>query len=247
MMSICSLEHSSTPLEPRHRGLSGALLLAAVVVLGFKFQAIGRVNINWDEFWFLSLVHTSLRNELTIVLQGAYVHLFAWLPAMGPNEIDQIVAARFLMTVLLALSTWLIWQLGRLWFDGVAAAAPCFVYIAAVPVLNHGGSFRADSLVTPLLMYAILQLSTSVRPSRREAIAGIALGIAAAITIKIVLFAPLVLSLLAASAFSPSLRGEQNLSPWRRLGDSGLRLGLAAPGAASRARPRNAGNDDHAE
>lgn len=181
--------------------LSPLLMLSACLgILAFKFFAATRINVNWDEFWFLSFVHTLLRDELTMVLQGAYTHLFTWLPAAGANEVDQVVAARVVMVGLLGLTAFLVWRIAARWYNGLAAAIPPFVYVSTVPVLSHGGSFRADSMLAPLLMWAAVLLTARDRSRRDEVLAGIALGLAAAITVKVLLFAPLILALLAAAS-----------------------------------------------
>src|SRR4051812_18833083 len=65
---------------------------AALVVL--KLLLISRININWDEFLFLSHVHSLVRGDLGSVFQTAYTHLFTWLPALG-DEMTEIIVARW--------------------------------------------------------------------------------------------------------------------------------------------------------
>ena len=206
------------------RFLAVLMLSVCLGILAFKFVATTRINVNWDEFWFLSFVHTLLRDEMTLVLQGAYTHLFTWLPAAGSNEVDQIVAARVVMVGLLGLTGFLTWRIAARWFTGLAAAIPPFVYLSTVPVLSHGGSFRADSMLAPLLMSAVALLTVRDRSRRDEMLAGAALGFAAAITVKVLLFAPLIIVLLAASS-------EPGPAKFRAAGlfvSSSLRIGFTA-------------------
>ncbi len=189
----------------RSRGLGTSLttftLATCVALVGFKAFLAWRININWDEFWYLSFVHSLLRGELTVVLQGAYTHLFTWLPWVADNEADQIVAARLVMVALLGLTAWLVWLLGRRWLDGPSSALPPFVYLTFVPVTVHGGSFRSDSMLAPLLMGALVLAGRPQRTQATDLFAGALVGIAAAVTVKILLFVPLlvVYYLLAAS------------------------------------------------
>ncbi len=89
------LPNRTTPFPGALEQILAFLMLTACVgILAFKFYVASRININWDEFWFLSFVHSLLRNELTMVMQGAYTHVFAWLPFAGTNEADQIVTSR---------------------------------------------------------------------------------------------------------------------------------------------------------
>ncbi len=112
------------------------------------------------------------------------------------------------MLCLLGLTAALIWRLGSRWFGGLAAAVPPFVYLAAVPVTMHGGSFRADSMLAPLLMCATTLLASSERSKRDEWLAGAAIGVAAAVTVKVLLFAPMFLLLIIATRASPTSQPE---------------------------------------
>src|SRR6188474_1897459 len=106
--------------------LALVLITAALTVaLGaYKVFLVRWLNVNWDEFFFLNHVYALTRNELTLVLQGAYTHLFTWLTRLPGNEIDQISAARLIMVVLLILTAYLVWRLARLWLKGLAAVLP---------------------------------------------------------------------------------------------------------------------------
>ena len=151
-----------------------------------------RLNVNWDEFYFLNHVYALTRGELTLLLQGSYTHAFTWLTHLPGHEVDQVVAGRLVMVALLALTAWLVWRLARLWMHGLASALPPFVFLTFMPVLEHGGSFRADSILAPLSVAALLVLLSTERSSRGDWLAGAILGVAFAVTVKVVLFAPLV-------------------------------------------------------
>jgi hypothetical protein len=174
-------------------GLRVALGLCAVILV-VKFVLAGRLNVNWDEFYFLSMVHSLKRGELVDFYQTAYTHLFTWLAWVSPNEISQIVAARVPMLALFAITAVLIAKLAaRVTSASVAWIAPlCF--LAALPVLKHGGSFRADSLLAPLSMAVLLLMWRSASPKRVLA-AGVCFGIAVAISLKAALLLPVVLAL----------------------------------------------------
>jgi hypothetical protein len=183
------------PTLDRVLALITAILCAGLLL--YKFLLSTRLNVNWDEFYFLSHVYSLLRGELNFVLLGAYTHLFTWLPLVDGDEIRQIVVARWVMLGLLALTCWFIFQLSRRWLTGVATVIPCFVYLSAMPVVLHGGSFRYDSMLAPLSMAALLLLVQPSRPAWRDYAAGAVSGIAFAITVKVALFAPLYLATIA--------------------------------------------------
>src|SRR5262245_24369690 len=70
------------------RLMLGAILVAVVA----KFILITRINVNWDEFYFLEFVHQDVRGELTGRFQTFHVHLFSWLPALGWDVPEQMMA-----------------------------------------------------------------------------------------------------------------------------------------------------------
>lgn len=177
--------------------LSATAIAACLGLIAYKFFLTRQLNVNWDEFFYLSFVHAAARNELTLLLNGAYVHLFQWLPALPLDEMDQIVVARAVMVAGLALTAFLTWRLSSVSATGFPALIAPFVYLAAVPVVVHGGSFRSDSLLAPLTMAALLLLAAPPRSTRRDIWAGALLGAAFVVTIKVALFAPLVAGLLA--------------------------------------------------
>lgn len=199
--------------------------LATVGLLLYKAYLIHRININWDEFFYLNHVHAVARGDGGPLLQRFQTHLFAWLTRLDGDEITQIVAARSVMVTLLALTTYLVWRLGRIWLRGWPAAVPPLVYLSTVPVMTHGGSFRADSMLAPLTVLALLLLYGPDRRRGHEILAGCVLGLAGAITIKAVLAAPLV---LAATALRPRIDNRMTWSGFRDVAYSTLRVGVAA-------------------
>jgi len=185
---------SERPLPTLDRVLAFITAISCAGLLLYKFLLSTRLNVNWDEFYFLSHVYSLLRGELNFVLLGAYTHLFTWLTIVEGDEIRQIVVARWVMLGLLSITCWLIFQLGRRWLTGLSAVIPCFVYLSAIPVVLHGGSFRYDSMLAPLSMAALLLLTSSSHRGWRDYAAGVLSGVAFAITVKVILFAPLYLA-----------------------------------------------------
>jgi hypothetical protein len=193
---LSSESHSSR--EHRYEvHFSIGLVATLVGVIAYKIWLASRLNVNWDEFHFLSYVYERNRGELELLLLTAYTHMFAWLPGMGGNELDQIVVARYVMLALLCLTTWLLWRLCRVWLKPLPALLSCLAYLMFAPVMLHGGSFRFDSLLAPLIVGAILLLVGLPRgDATREYLAGALLGAAFAISLKVALFAPLFFFLL---------------------------------------------------
>lgn len=173
------------------RTLCFAFCAAVIAVLAAKLLLVGRINVNWDEFYYLSHVHALARGELDLLLQGGHTHLFRWITGMGLDEIGQIRLLRLLMWLLLAFSVWLLYRLARIWASAGAAAFAVLAYVGSWPVLKHGASFRADSLLLPLTLGAFwLIVRSTGRERLNDLAAGLCVGTAFALTTKVVLVLP---------------------------------------------------------
>ncbi|MFO1394858.1 MAG: glycosyltransferase family 39 protein [Steroidobacteraceae bacterium] len=166
------------------------------LALVYKMLVVARINVNWDEFYFLSHVYTFRRGQLDQFFQTAYVHLFTWVTNIPGSEVDQIVTARRLMVLLLGVTAALIWKLARTWLAPFPTAIALFAYLTCYPVLLHGGSFRIDSLLAPLTVAIVLALVRCAPGPRRDWVVGILSGLAFAATVKAALVAPLVAALV---------------------------------------------------
>lgn len=180
-------------LERRLAILSLAICTGLVAYKGFLTS---RINVNWDEFYFLTFVHEFVRGEMTAVMQSAYTRLFVWLPYLPGDEIAEIVVARLVMVILLGVSAFLVWKLARLWLSPFASALSLLAYLGIRPVMLHGGSFRADSLLLPLSAGCLWLLARQDATRRTDLIAGCIFGLAFVVTVKAVLFLPLVVALV---------------------------------------------------
>jgi hypothetical protein len=221
----CTGTTSSSPTATFERVLTYAAVASCAVLIVYKLVLVRLLNVNWDEFYFLSLVYELSRGELKAVMQGAFTHLFAWLPMIAGDEIDQIVVARVVMVGLLAMTAWLIWRVGLVWLQGFTALVPPFVYLSMMSVLQHGGSFRYDSMLAPLSMAALLLLLAPGYGPRRDWLAGCLLGVGGAASVKVVLFAPIVLLVLLLRQ-TPSANAR--LAQWRDGAQASVRIAVAA-------------------
>lgn len=185
---------------------------ASLGLAACKMLLVTRININWDEFLYLNAVYTHARDAMTQLFQGAHAHLFLWLTGLPGDEIDQIRTARLVMVASLALTAYLVWLLGRRWLSGFASCVPPFVYLSALPVMQHGGSFRVDSLLAPLLVAALLCCTSSGPLRGRDWYGGALLGVALALTVKTLLFLPMVVVVLLLTERDEVLRPASNLS-----------------------------------
>lgn len=194
--------------RPRAEVLIRSSLLALIgVALLLRLRLLFVVNVNWDEFLHLGKVHSYLRGELLNPLQTAYVHAFAWLPAVSGNEVDQIIAARLVAYLFSLASLVLIYRIGRPYLGSAAALFAVFCYLAFSFVLEHGDSFRADPFATFFCLAAVyLVLLPSWRPA--AALAGLAAAAALMVTIKSALYFPVIGILLLLPLLTPGRRKE---------------------------------------
>lgn len=161
------------------------LLIAAILFsLLVKFALIGRLNVNWDEFYFLELVHQYARGELAGRFQTFHVHLFSWLPLLGWDEIDQIVAGRAIMAVAAAASALLTYGIARRFAPRSGALFGVLAYVSATVVVEHGASFRVDPIVTLLSLLALFAILRKPGGLRGAALAGAAMALAVLLTVK---------------------------------------------------------------
>lgn len=194
--------------RPGVTGPAGVLAIvcaaASISILGAKFLLASRINVNWDEFFFLTHVYALERGELALLLQGAFTHAFRWITGTGGDEVDQIVRLRLLMCALLAAGAGFLYALARLWISRAAALVAVLAFLATWPVLKHGASFRADALILPLTLAATyFALRASPKPWRDAALAGVFIGLALTVTVKSVLLLP---ALVAAALLPDAMR-----------------------------------------
>lgn len=212
--------------ERLSRALPAVFGATVLAILAAKLALTWRININWDEFFYLSHVHALERGELSLLLQGAYTHLFRWIAATGGNEIDQILLLRVAMWMLLVLSAWLLYRLARCFSTPAAAAFAVLAFAGSWPVLKHGASFRADAMLLPLTLATLwLVLRDAGRRRANDVAAGLCLGAAFALSTKAVLMLP-VLGMLVV------LTDDGMPGAASRIGVAARRLSFILPSAA---------------
>lgn len=198
-------------------------------VLAAKFFLLWRVNVNWDEFFYLSHVFTLARGESVRILQQGYVHAFAWLADFGNNEMDQVLAARVVMWGLLAATTVLIAKLASRWVTPAIVWFAPLTFFAVASVLKHSASFRSDSLLAFLTLVALVALTSSRSGRRPYVIAGCAVGVSIVVSLKACLFLPLYILVAATNRSDAGVAG----TTWLRVAMTRcIWLGAAAGASA---------------
>lgn len=172
------------------------LLFSVILCLLLQAWLAITLEINWDEFFFLSHLYDFQRGELAKALQSLQVHLLGWITLLPGNEIDQIIVGRFVMLVFLSGTCVLIYQLARTFFAPAPAAVAVLAYAAAGPTMIHGASFRADPMAACFAMLSLVTLARGETSFRAAMLAGAAVSVAAMITVKVVLYAPAFLGIV---------------------------------------------------
>jgi hypothetical protein len=176
----------SAHLLARDEAIFGAAVAAALL---FKLALAFRINVHWDELYFLSLVHDYLRGALASRLQTLHVHLFSWLAALGTDEAGEVIAGRVVMALVAAGSALAVYGIARRFMPRASALFGVLAYLSVSMVVEYGASFRADPLAVFLSLLALLLVLR--RPGRlaAPALAGALMALAMMITIKSVFYA----------------------------------------------------------
>ncbi len=183
------------------------LIVGSLALLALKWPLASRLEVDPDEFIFLSHVHSLARGDLQTMFQTFHTHLFAWLPGIGNHEIDEAVAGRRFMYVLRLGSCVLVFLIALRLYGRTGALFAVFAMLAFSYVLHHGEALRADPLISFLFLGSVALLVW--HPSNQWPAAGAAalLAAALAISVKTQIYLPAVGGLLIVFALQPETRG----------------------------------------
>ncbi len=165
---------------------------ASVLVLFGVLQAalLFRLNINWDEYFFLSHIHSFLAGRLTDPMQTFHVHILAGVAALPLSDPDQIMAGRLLMALCEAGALACLYRIARVFVEPVHALFAPVAWCGAVYSLDHGMSFRADPMASFLMMASLALLFAGRLCWRRGIAAGLLAALGLLVTIKSVFYLP---------------------------------------------------------
>jgi hypothetical protein len=175
-----------------------ALLLGAILfIVCIQVLLLVNININWDEFLYLSFIFEHSRGTLSKSLQTFHVHFFTWITHLGWDEIQLIILSRTLMLCCELLTLGSIFLISRKFVSVKFALIGVVSYLASGYVLVYGASFRADPIITALLMASIYLLMDRSSYLWRCLAASIAVALAIVISIKSVFYIPSLIGALA--------------------------------------------------
>lgn len=190
----------------------GALVLAA---LALHFHLLFVYRVNWDEFLHLARVHSfhrgelgEARSELGAALKTLYVRAFEWLVLVRGNEVDQVVAARLVMFGLSLGTAGFLVLICRRVLSLRGALVALLAYASFSFVMRHGSSFRTDPMAAFLLMAGLWCILCRPWTARAALLAGGAIGLAGAVTIKSAIYVPTIALVLLTGLVTAGDRGR---------------------------------------
>lgn len=188
---------------PSTRIVRFALVAAILILLFLKYRLLPLININWDEFRFLSRIHEFDRGELGTAFQTFHVELFRWLAGIPGNEADQVVAGRTIVFGLRLASSFLIFLIGRRLLGVTGALFAVLASLGFSHVVRHGEAFRADPIIACLFLATAALLILRMSSPSAVALSAVALATASLVSIKATLYLPTVGLIFAAHLTAP--------------------------------------------
>lgn len=173
--------------------LDSVILFLIALCLGLQLHLQLVQKINWDEFYFLSLIYDHQRGDLAKPLQTLHVHLFGWLSKIGKDEIEQIVIARVCMWIFEIGSLVLVYFTSREFCSSRSSLIGVLCFLCSGYVLIHGVSFRVDPIAIYFVMVCIYLLVASKLSACAVIVMAVAMAVAIHVTVKVVLFLPLLI------------------------------------------------------
>lgn len=167
-----------------------------------------KLNINWDEYFFLSHINAYRQGLLTDPMQTFHVRLLGFLAELPLADPDRIIAGRLFMFLCEVGSLYAVYRIARCFVDHEAALFAPLAWCTAGYALAYGMSFRTDPLAAFLMLGSLALLFG--RPHRwwLPVVAGSLAALGIVITIKSVLYLPAFAAAFAWRWRDPETRRE---------------------------------------
>ena len=202
-MSRADSRHIGIGRSPSTRIVRFALVAAVLFLLVLKYRLLPLININWDEFRFLSRIYELDRGELGSAFQTFHVELFRWLLGTPGNEADQVIAGRTFAFALRLASSYLIFLIGRRLLGVTGALFAVLASLGFSHLMRHGEAFRADPIIACLFLATAALLILRISSPSAVALAAVALATASLVSIKATVYLPTVGLIFAAHLTAP--------------------------------------------
>ena len=164
------------------------ILILIGTTLFLKFHLLFLLNIDVDEFTFLSVVHKYIQGSLGGPFYTFHVHMFSWLPMVSMNEIDQIMAARLAMFSFFVGASVFTYLIAKIFLNTLGALFSVLCYVSVSNVIVHGTSFRFDPICSLLFLMSVYLFLK--RPGRNIGIflSGFGMALSMMITLKSIFY-----------------------------------------------------------
>lgn len=185
------LKSLPAPLETSGRTIEHHVTIALLVAFTIlQLRLIFTLNINWDEFFFLSHIYSYQDGRLYTPFQTFHVHLFGWLTSLPLSEPDQIITGRIGMFLAELVTMGGVFLIARELTSARHAVFAVLAYSASGYVIGQGVSFRADPTAAALMMAALTILFIARERWFNGVLAAFLAALGLLITIKSVLYLP---------------------------------------------------------
>ena len=159
------------------------------VIVALQADLLFAKSINWDEFFFFSMIQQLHDGSLAYALQTFPTRIFSFLRQLPLGPIDQLLTGRAVMLCCELVAAAALFGIARRFCDAGVASLCSLTYLTAGDVFLHGFAFRADPLLTALLMSALWCLVTRKLDWRNVALVSVLVGLAGVVSIKAVFYA----------------------------------------------------------
>lgn len=157
---------------------------AIAILVAAQFTMVFTHAVNWDEFLHYGMLYDLTAGERIQALQTLYLRLYPWILNLPGNSIEQIVAARLGQIVCELVTIGAIFVTARRFVNAGNAALCALAYLSTGYVLQNGFAFRADPVLTMLLMLALALLARRPLDWLNAVLVGALAGLATIVSIK---------------------------------------------------------------
>jgi len=165
-----------------------AILFAILAFLLLRGVLIFRMNVDIDEFSFLSTIFSYLRGELAWPYFTFHVHLFSWLPSVPGDEITWILTGRSVMYLLSVGTSIFLYLTAKLFYHRVGALFSVLSYLSFSNVIEHGTSFRFDPICVFLFILALYLLLRENGSTLGDIVSGLLISVSLVCSLKSVFY-----------------------------------------------------------
>lgn len=201
------------PATPTVAPSEKALMIAIGVSVLVQLWLVFVKGINWDEFLHFGHIYDLSEGRLTSALQTILTRLAAWTTMVTGGVIHQIQAARLFMLASEIGIILLVVALARQFAGRQAALLSGLVYVTGGFIFTQAFSYRPDPVSAALLMGSLYLFAQKGLSWKRALAIGFLIGLAGALTIKSVFYAPCFAGYAWLRLREPSQRTARELLP----------------------------------